>query len=309
MKRPAGVIITAIVALLGSALFLLIAALEVVAVFFLSGRGAVPPEAKVGIYGGMAMFSVLGLWGIATGIGLFRLRNWARISVIIFSVFLALGCLFGAPTMFFIPAPPNAPPNFSSIMKVVAAFYALLGLLGVFWIYYFSRAKTRTVFVGTEQVESARPLSVSVIGWFLLASAMASVPFAFLHIPFIFAGVTFTGWWSTIVMLVLGGLYCYIGYGLLKLVERARLMAIGLFVLLALNSLTSIFVPGLIDRAMELASAMPWMPRAQQPVPTMPPLIFVMGIPLLAVPIWFLVTRKKAFERPEFHVAGSDVMP
>src|SRR5579859_2412818 len=103
MKRPFGVIASAIFTLLGSLLMFALFALMGVATLVSKDM---PPEAKLGLPLALALFGGLGAWGITTAIGLFRLRNWARISIIVFSVFLALTGIVTGPVVLFIPPPP-----------------------------------------------------------------------------------------------------------------------------------------------------------------------------------------------------------
>src|SRR5262245_38490549 len=101
------------------------------------GRAPLAPEAKLGLIVGLAMFGILGVWGTTTAIGLFRLRNWARISILIFAGFLALMGLFSGPVLLLMPPPPGAPPNYDAVRILIVGVYGGLGVLGLFWLYYF----------------------------------------------------------------------------------------------------------------------------------------------------------------------------
>lgn len=56
------------------------------------------------------------------------------------------------------------------VRLVIAAFYGVLTAIGVWWLVLFSRSRTKEYFAGHGPViESARPLSISVIAWYMLA--------------------------------------------------------------------------------------------------------------------------------------------
>ena len=300
MKRPAGVILTALFAILGSLLFVLLMAIESIVFIHPPQGAAIPDEARLGLVFGAAIFGVMAVWGITTGVGLFRLKNWARISQIVFSVMLALLALVSAPVLLVIPTPPNVPGNFHTVMQVVASVYAAFGLLGIAWIVYFTRPKVKTAFAGADVVRSGRPLSISIIGWWLLVSGLFTLPFAFFHSPIVLMGWIVKGWAATATMIVLGVVYTVIGFELLKLNETARLSAIGLQLFFIINGVLMAVLPGSQQRFMEAMRASPFMtPNARVPaLPAFPTIIFLFTIPMLAVPLWFLFTRKKAFEHP-----------
>jgi hypothetical protein len=121
---------------------------------------------------------------------------------------------------------------------------------------------------------------------------------AFLHVPLSFLGMMFGGWIATAGIIAFGLAYILIGYGLLHLKPEARVAGIALFALLALNGLIFSFIPG---HHAKMLDAMKSTPAVAQPVDRPPPqtIPFVFGrllmIPVIGVPLWFLVTRKKAF--------------
>jgi hypothetical protein len=104
------------------------------------------------------------LWSIWTVFGLFRLKPWARFSI------LALGaldlCFFGVQTIgllmlrsrydfsMMMPTGPGA-VNVSTILLQIAAFDALLALIGVWWLVYFSLSHVRVAFAAGTQAEGA----------------------------------------------------------------------------------------------------------------------------------------------------------
>ena len=149
--------------------------------------------------------------------GLLQLKNWARISTIVFSVLLvgfgALGML--TSMVFFLKPPPGngVDPKMFSIIGAVTAVFALAQIgIGIWWMVFFNRASVKAQFLAqpfpfphpgqgiapyatnmpstatppppglpsqtdpaplptppiVAPSRPARPLSVSIIAWYLL---------------------------------------------------------------------------------------------------------------------------------------------
>jgi hypothetical protein len=105
MTRSAGVTVNAVVALLGSVLTMALGALMLFGMVFALRSAPVEPPKDFPLPAVylkalmmlMPLFYVLpAIWGICTGIGLLRLKNWARISIIVFGGLLAFFGVFGA---------------------------------------------------------------------------------------------------------------------------------------------------------------------------------------------------------------------
>lgn len=298
MKKPLGVSLSAVCALLGSLLTLLFFVAFLLILFLSPAGRPLPPEAKLGMLIGLAMFGLFGSWGTTTAIGLFRMRNWARISIIIYSVLLAFTGLAAGPAIFLVPPPPTAPPNYAAVRGAVAGFYGVLGLLGAFWLYYFSRRATREAFGETATGESGgRPLSISIIGWLLLIGGVACVLMSPLRMPVSAFIWIVTGWSAAAWYIAFGIIYAYAGYGLLRLNPIARKIAIAVYCLGAINAIVFFVFPGSDARFERLMS------RFHFGTGSPPPLHFgaFMIVPLtlgMALPLWFLITRRGAFQAP-----------
>ena len=127
MKRPFGVTFSAIILLMGSILQLLMAlgiALSgaIVSPQFnpgLAGNEAqhapIPSWMALMMYVFSAFVAVLAIWGIATAIGLFRLRNWARYSLLVIGGCLAFfGLISMLATLVMTMVPLTPPPGAST---------------------------------------------------------------------------------------------------------------------------------------------------------------------------------------------------
>ena len=118
----------------------------------------------------MSVFMLgLAAWGIATGINLLQLREWARISMIVFSGLLLVMAVPGLIMMLVMPLPTppvsalppgDAMPSLEHLMTAVrigmAVFYALLALLGGWWLYFFNSRPIRELFRGAAATPSSQ---------------------------------------------------------------------------------------------------------------------------------------------------------
>ena len=151
-----------------------------------------------------------------------------------------------------------------------------------------------------------RPLSISIIAWFMLVSSIF-VPFIlFLHPPVALFATILSGWQASVFMLVSAALNIYIGIALLKMKPAGRLIGIGYFLFGLVNVAVFYFAPGRsarMARLLDLEQSMfPWM-RSSQPNPfqaDMTPFFLIGaigGVAVCLVLVYFLAAAKPAFDK------------
>lgn len=330
MKRSVGVAVIAVLSLLGSMLALLMGLLMALVMTFAplptKDFPGSPLFFKAMLLLSSLMYVLPAIWGIVTSIGLFRLRNWARISMIVFSVLLIFVSGFGGLVSLLMPMLPS--PNHSADNALVAARYfmglfslTLIGI-GAWWIVFFTRQRVKEQFLPPPPVAGTlppvvdspaaertfkRPLSISILGWLMLGGCLFMVPSMFLHPPAILFTKLLTGRTAT---LCYGGytvLNLLIGIGLLRLNPSARLAGICYYVFSFINVGIFYLAPGpqaRLEALMEKEQSLfPWMPLRQNQsgyaFNLKPFLIlgFCGAVIGIAVPLYFLITRKSAFEQ------------
>lgn len=314
MKRPAGVIVTAVLQFLGSLLLLLSA----VAAAFLphfAPKDSAQPEVPAALFLAMsAVYCVFAVIGLATAFGIFQLRRWARYSTLIFAGFLTgIGLLMAAifAVMPF-PAPPNEttaqlPPHFALAFKTTMVVIQLaVAALGAWWLYYFTRANTRLRFegeiTGDAGAPGRRPLSIAILSVFNLMGVPWMLVLAWLAFPISFLGMLLEGNRARIVYLLFAAVGLYIGVGLWRLVPASRLVAIGLYAFGYLNALLFYALPGRDARYHRLlteASQMwhlPGMSQQSQQFTFGTWSGLIASLVVSAVAIYYLVTRRWAFQ-------------
>jgi len=301
--RSAGVTTAAVISILGSVLCLLFALLMLLSALVLRAQPGMPAYPGWAIFMEAALFGALTAWGIATAIGLIRLRGWARVSTIVFGLLLILGCGSGAVALaFFRPAPqPGAPPEvMAGIIIVLACFYACLAVLGGWWLYLFNTLPVRRQFGAEISEPGGRPLSISIIGWFLLIGGLACFAGAFTSFPAMVLGLVLSGWAARAAYLATAAIQAWLGLGLLRLRPLSRVLAIALFVYGSINSLLFALLP---DSTARLRGVMTNLPgglgeatRAARTAAfsSVNPSLMLAAL-LCLIPVWFLVARRKEF--------------
>jgi hypothetical protein len=302
-RRWIGIRAGAVLAILGSLATLLMAGMMAWGMFHAKppAEMAMPPVTLkvIGVAMGV-LFAGLGVFGIWTAVAIFRRRGWARISILVFAaflVFMGASALLGVLVMPF-PSPPGVSVSARAMQNIrwaIAASYGALALIGAWWLVLFNTRATKQYFAEREPArESARPLSIGIIGWYLLVCAAGTALAAVFRVPTMLFGLIVTGWSAVALCTALVAIDIYLGAGLLRLQERARLWSIVYFCAVAANSVVSLARPGIMQQMQQAAPA--FFPTAA----AMPQMgnMWVFGpisAAAFAVPIWFLVRRRAAF--------------
>ena len=329
MRRPAGVTIAAVVVFIGSGLTLLSGALMILAFAVMPATDSTPAFTRsAGLI--MSVFMLgFAAWGIATGMNLLQVREWARISIIVFSGLLLVMAVPGLLMMLVmpLPTPPVAavPPGeaipplehlLTAVRIGLAIFYALLALLGGWWLYFFNTRPIRELFRGAAASPSSawppavlapteipgspkRPVSITIIAYLALVGACVFPFFNILHLPLTFLGFFFTGAKASLIVIGYMSVQLLMSYGLLKLEKWGRSLAIYYFNFAIFNSIISVVLPGAQARYAEAMTAMQsslGLPPTQVQFPLWISLVF--SLPWIAIQLWFVVTRKQAFAGP-----------
>jgi hypothetical protein len=306
MQKWIAIRVSATLTILGSAATLLFAGLMVMAGFF-----APPPPAAAespapfkGMMAALAVFfTALSVWGLLTGIAIFRRRGWARLSMVIFAVLLVgmggsalLGILFIR-----LPQNPSVSPQMMLAIRLgIAAFYGALAVTGAWWLLLFNSSRGKQYFAEPQPAaEEGRPLSISIIAWYLLAGTVFAAAAAILRVPGMFFGVLLTGWAALGVYTAFAAVNLYLGSGLLQLQEPARIGSIVYFAIVGLNGAVTFLLPGFDGRMRAMQEAFPRFLRwsQQQSLPIEGWGFALIGTVFSAVPIWFLVRRRAAFRQ------------
>jgi len=160
VRVPAGVASAAVVLGLMAFVGLLTATGLAVAIFVIKSP-LIPriPAVRMGAAGVDALILALVILSAFTIAGLFRMKIWARYSITLlglldFLVFglMTVGVLIGRVKsgMASMPIPNNPNLTLGEFMLGLAAFYAMLALVGVWWMIYFTAKPVRLAFAEAE---------------------------------------------------------------------------------------------------------------------------------------------------------------
>jgi hypothetical protein len=244
-----------------------------------------------------SVFALLSSLGLLTGIGLFGLKRWARLSLLTFASVLAY---VGASSLInsFVFLLPTVQQD--SIGRAVAlSMFSLVLIAGLGWLYFFSRPSVAAQFPAAAKI-SPRPLSITVIAVLLIGGALVVMPAAFFGLPAAVFGIVLTGLAALGVNLALGSLGLVLGFGLLRLSELSRRIAIG-YLVYSMIGVFPFLLPGSQARVAALIQHSPVFFEGASTPPMNAGALWLMqfqGMALLAAFLWFLITRKNAFTKP-----------
>jgi hypothetical protein len=291
---------SAAIAIVGSVATLLFAAGLAIAALLTPPRetGPLPPGAmKIAGVAVAALFASGAAWGIGAGVGIFRRRSWARISMTLFAGLLAMLGVTGALAMIAMPfgESPGIDQRMAAVVRVsMIGFYALIAALGAWWLILFTRRPALQYFAASEASPDTRPVSISVIAWYLLGSAVITAFAAALRAPTAIFGFVVSGWAAAAVYTLYTAAQIYLGSGLLELNNAARAWSIVYFFAAAANGAALALNPGMREKGQELALTLEGYSRAE--IPNIG-IAWWAAAAAAALPIWFLVRRRSAFDR------------
>lgn len=322
IERPLGVSVAAMVIAIGSGLAIAVGLVALTGVMFYPLNAPGGPSRVLLIVSPVILIGA-GLWGLATARGLMQIKPWARTSIILFSVLLAfLGTMgmFQLLTSPFPSMPPLSAGELRGLRDLVVVVYFLFLVIGVWWIVQFSSPPIKSLFrLGAKEavprapakdislmtVEEAlaagrakygkRPLSITLIAWYLLAAAISAAVQVLVGAPASVFGLTLSGSSASLLYLGMFGVEAYIGIGLLYLQPLSRILGIVFFVLQFLLSVLVVALPGREARLAAMLHAVSGPDVPAVPTAALIVVLVVSAAILAGLPVWFLIRRGYAF--------------
>jgi hypothetical protein len=271
-RKPSGPVLgAAVVAIVGSLLtvfFLGLALLSLALVSPGQGNPEIPASFKPLGATILALFLCIAIFGIFTGINLIRLKNWARLSALVWA---GIAVVFGALSLVFlivIPLPDNAgspPLNMHYVKAAVAVLYGIPVLVGIWWLLLFNQKSVKAQFTGTilaaEQpmpIKPRCPLPIALFAGFLLLSVAGMFAMPLMHMPVftIIFGHRLRGEFGAFVFASMAVLYLAAAIGLLTLKRWSYPLIIGLSTFWLLSSGVTFLSPGYVANMQEMFAEM-----------------------------------------------------
>jgi hypothetical protein len=305
ISRPTSITLVAAILMTVGTISLLLVILVLAAPLLQSGSPFGASISTPGIFGTNSRRLVLtggGLWGIVTGVGLLRLREWARISIVVWAgILVFLGAVF-IEVLLFIPIP--ALTNVSAqgqatLYHFTTTFFLFLLAVGGWWFCLFNTSSIRDFFQRNAQGtgRAPLPLSISLVGWFLVLSGCLTFVLALMRQPATFFNLKLGRWGALLIYLAMSVAELYLGIGLLKAKTLSRIIAVYFFLFGLLDSVFFLLHP---ERAASAAVGIGPIPLIIRP-PTGGVPVFLGWLPLIIavvgtlIPVWFLITRKQRY--------------
>src|SRR6266852_1720053 len=236
-----------------------------------------PRFASAMAQGTLAFFFGLAIIGLFTGVGVLRLRNWARICALVWSGITAAicGCALAFVAFMPFPTPANAPTpaNTMTVVRImIALFYGVPVGIAIWWLILFNRKAIAVQFVAPgisspldasgfpgELTSSSRPplpLPITVLAVFLLISSLSLFLLLLGHLPMVLFPHAFRGPAGKTVWITACMLSTLAGIGLLRRKRWSYSLALGLQVLGFLSAIVTALSPKYPDLMREVMSSM-----------------------------------------------------
>lgn len=190
-KASSSVVFSAVLAILGGIFMMLLSVMSLSLVPLSPDR-----ENIVSVAASLAVvFFGIGAFAVGTGVGLLRLKNWARISTLIWSgitVFFGSFTLIALLLVPFPSVPPTSPPiNTGTIKAMAVILYGIPILIGIWWLILFNKKPVKEQFLESGSPALARdiaarprcPLPVAIIAGFMLFSVLVMFAMPLMHLP------------------------------------------------------------------------------------------------------------------------------
>jgi hypothetical protein len=260
-RASMSVVAAGVIAIIGGSF----AAISILASFFIISRislssypTAINPAMRPILYASWTFFLLCAAFIIVAGVQVIRLRNWARIALLVVAAgallfgTVGLGVIF--VTIYFTPADPAVSKPL--LASVLAPIYGLPILVAVWWLVLFTRravvdqfhAATAARMEGTPTPASLLnnpecPLPIRIVGWYLASFVLflPVLPFISSRIPALYFGHVFRGPAAISMHFFSFAILAIPGIGLLLLKRWSWPLAVATQILFSLNCVVIAF--------------------------------------------------------------------
>lgn len=210
-------------------------------------------------------FLLCGLFVIVVGVQVIRLRNWARISLLVIAGCLLFFGVIGIAVIFvtaFVTPFPDPRVSRLLLVSILAVTYGIPIAIALWWLILFTRSSIAAQFHLSAVAPADRPAKspavstfrlskpgcppvIRIVGWYLASFILLIpfVPFTIRHFPAFFFGHVFRGPAAFFVYLSSLGLLILPGFGLLFLKPWSYPLAIASQLVVCANGIATAFSP------------------------------------------------------------------
>jgi hypothetical protein len=257
MQRSVGVTLSAVFVFFGCALALFAGAAMLLAFRMAPNTALAAPFVRAAILFDVILDLGFVGWGVASAVGLLQLREWARISMVVFSAIMIFFCLIPMAIMPFVPIPQSdaVPANLTLLIRTfIIVFYGIFVALGIFWIYFFNKRSVKAQFksvaapaagaLADATVQGKRPVPILILAWLFIIGGCFTPLVLLMGTPVVIFGHFVQSRWGALYYVIVGLLSVVIGIGLLKLRPWSWIAAICVQLVSFFNGLALFVVPG-----------------------------------------------------------------
>jgi hypothetical protein len=231
--RSGSVVAAGVVGILAALFAILTAVAGIVGLSTISpagGAAAIPPFAKSIGVAMLIVFGALAIFGIFTGVGVLNLKNWARISILIWGGVMAVFC--GLALVFVAFGPLQEPPGLSPISLpyvriLISVVYGIPFLIGVWWLWLFNQQHVKEQFLAAPAGEGPQlavpqprcPLPLAILAGFSIFSAGFSLLLPLTNFPVnvLLFGYRFHGAIGVVIFFLSAAIFLVGAVGMLRL--------------------------------------------------------------------------------------------
>jgi hypothetical protein len=259
------------------------------------------------LYGTWIFFLLGSIFVVTTGIGIIRLRNWARIALLVIAGCMLFFGLIGIGVIFFtiFIAPVEAGVSKAVLAAVLAFIYGIPILIALWWLILFTRPAITARFHAAFASAAAPagpgsrsflnnpqcPLPVRIVAWYLASFVLLLpfLPFLPFRIPAFYFGHMFRGPAASLVLFFNFALLGAAGLGLLLLKRWSLPLTLAIQLLFCINGLYAALSPSFefMMRAAIQAMNLPDLPYFAQSMLTNMRYFNLLG---LVIPVAIIVT-------------------
>jgi len=224
--------------------------------------GATYPDfLRPALYVVWIFFLFCALFLVVAGVQVIRLRNWARISLLIVAGCLLFFGVVGIVVIFvtiFGVAATDPIVSKAALATVLAVTYGIPVVIALWWLILFTRSSVVAQFRASAAIEAQSPaisafrlskpgcpLAVRIVGWYLASFVLflPFLPFFPRRLPAFFFGHLYRGPAALIFLVLYFALLIIPGFGLLLLKRWSYPLTIASQLLVCANGLAATFSP------------------------------------------------------------------
>jgi len=220
-----------------------------------------PAALRPVLYGFWIFLLVFALFIAVNGVQVIRLRNWARISLLVIAGCLLFFGVMGIAVIFvtvYVAAPLDPRVSQGLLVSILAIIYGIPIAISLWWLILFTRRPVVAQFRAQAALEPQGPpsaisllnnpecpLGVRIIGWFLgsFVIGLPFIPFFPSSVPAIYFGHLYLGPAAAGIYIFNFALISVSGIGLLLLKRWSYPLTIAVQLLASANAIYSTLIP------------------------------------------------------------------